>query len=45
MTHTLVGVSGAVDVAVDKSGGSTTVTVSAGSQHSASPEGLVLFTQ
>jgi hypothetical protein len=43
--HTLSNMSGAVDVSVSKSGGSTTVTVSAGLEHPASAEGLVRFAE
>jgi hypothetical protein len=44
VTHTLANMSGTCNIAVSKTGGNTTVTVSAGSGFTAPPEGIVRFT-
>ncbi len=44
-THVIANLAGGVDVAVDKSGGKTTVTVSAGAKYPASASGVVVVKQ
>jgi len=45
LEHTLVNMTGSVDVSVDASGGSTTVTVSNGNALTANGEGVIQFTE
>ncbi len=44
-TYTLANLSGGYDVALSRAGGATTVTVTAGSGKTASPQGIVHFTE